>query len=112
MPLITEGCTYDTVAREWRCKWTDLECLASVQRVLDSYKERVKGVAGVKSVQVCGRCGWAVGAPRSLCRSASYLPDVPRLQGHHGCGLHQAARMGGGKVRARGVESAKVDASH
>lgn len=62
MPAITTGVEFDTVAREWRMKWSDMDCLAAVQRVLDEFKGRVKAVDGVKSVQVRVRCGLAAGS--------------------------------------------------
>ena len=30
MPEITKGVSFDTVAREWRCKWSDTEDKASL----------------------------------------------------------------------------------
>ncbi|NJA61023.1 hypothetical protein HC023_34670 [Streptomyces sp. NEAU-H3] len=52
---------FDTIAREWRMKWSgdnDKASLAAVQKVLDSVKAEIKAVPGVKSVQrvVCGGC--------------------------------------------------------
>jgi len=61
MVKITEGVEFDTVAREWRCKWSgeaDNASLAAAQKVLDSNLAKVKGVDGVIKVQrvVCGGC--------------------------------------------------------
>ena len=58
MPTITEGVEFDTIAREWRCKWSDKKCLAQVQQALDAVKGELKGLKGLKSVQrvVCGGC--------------------------------------------------------
>lgn len=61
MATITEGVDFDTVAREWRFKWSpdeDKKSLASAQQTLSVFKSAIKGVDGVKSVQrvVCGGC--------------------------------------------------------
>ena len=61
MIKITDGVEFDTVAREWRCKWSndsDNASLTSAQKVLDEYLATVKAVDGVKAVQrvVCGGC--------------------------------------------------------
>jgi hypothetical protein len=61
MVTITEGVEFDTIAREWRCKWSaddDKKSLAELQKVLDETKAEIKAVDGVKSVQrvVCGGC--------------------------------------------------------
>ena len=61
MVTITEGVEFDTVAREWRCKWSpddEKKSLAELQKVLSKYLSDVKGVDGVKDVQrvVCGGC--------------------------------------------------------
>ena len=61
IPEITTGVSFDTVAREWRCKWSadnDKASLAAAQVALDSVIASTKAVAGVKSVQrvVCGDC--------------------------------------------------------
>lgn len=58
---IAPGVSFDTVAREWRCKWSgdnDKASLAAAQKELDGILATVKGVAGVKGVQrvVCGGC--------------------------------------------------------
>ena len=58
---ITEGVEFDTIAREWRCKWSadnDKASLAEAQKLLTSILPAVKAVDGVKSVQrvVCGGC--------------------------------------------------------
>jgi hypothetical protein len=52
---------FDTVAREWRMKWSpddDKASLAAAQKVLEKQLATVKAVKGVKSVQrvVCGGC--------------------------------------------------------
>jgi hypothetical protein len=58
---ITDGVEFDTIAREWRCKWNadnDKKSLAEAQALLNSVLPNVKKVDGVKSVQriVCGGC--------------------------------------------------------
>eukprot|EP00532_Pseudo-nitzschia_australis_P005677 CAMPEP_0168164050 /NCGR_PEP_ID=MMETSP0139_2-20121125/719_1 /TAXON_ID=44445 /ORGANISM="Pseudo-nitzschia australis, Strain 10249 10 AB" /LENGTH=115 /DNA_ID=CAMNT_0008081019 /DNA_START=223 /DNA_END=570 /DNA_ORIENTATION=+ len=58
---IVEGVAFDTIAREWRCKWStenDKKSLADLQKVLDETKADIKAIEGVKSVQriVCGGC--------------------------------------------------------
>lgn len=58
---ITEGVTFDTVAREWRCKWSgdnEKESLQELQKVLDAVLAELKAIPGVKDVQrvVCGGC--------------------------------------------------------
>ena len=52
---------FDTVAREWRMKWSqddDKASLAAAQKALEKQLATVKAVKGVKSVQrvVCGGC--------------------------------------------------------
>jgi len=61
MPTVTEGVEFDTVAREWRCKWSadnDKKSLQELQKVLDEYKSEIKKIDGLKGVQrvVCGGC--------------------------------------------------------
>ena len=61
MGTIVDGVEFDTVAREWRCKWSgdnEKASLASAQKALDSVLAEVKAVDGVKGVQrvVCGGC--------------------------------------------------------
>lgn len=61
MGTITEGVEFDTIAREWRCKWSednDKASLAKAQAELSKILDDVKKVDGVKSVQriVCGGC--------------------------------------------------------
>ena len=58
---IAEGVEFDTVAREWRCKWSpdnDKASLVEAQKILDSVLADLKAVDGVKSVEriVCGGC--------------------------------------------------------
>mmetsp|Transcript_3781 Transcript_3781/g.6462 ORF Transcript_3781/g.6462 Transcript_3781/m.6462 type:complete len:113 (+) Transcript_3781:64-402(+) len=61
MGTIVKGVEFDTIAREWRCKWSadnDKASLASAQQVLDETLKELKALDGVKSVQriVCGGC--------------------------------------------------------
>lgn len=61
MVEITKGVEFDTIAREWRFKWTpddDKASLASAQQTLDMFSSEIKAIPGVKSVQrvVCGGC--------------------------------------------------------
>lgn len=58
---ITPNVEFDTIAREWRCKWSaddDKASLVSVQNALQAHIEAVKAVEGVVKVQriVCGGC--------------------------------------------------------
>ena len=61
MITITEGVEFDTIAREWRMKWSaesEKKSLASVQQSLNLFTKQISGIDGVKSVQriVCGGC--------------------------------------------------------
>jgi len=61
MNTITSGVEFDTVAREWRCKWSadnDKASLQEAQKVLDSVLADLKALDGYKQVQrvVCGGC--------------------------------------------------------
>ena len=58
MPNVVENVSFDTVAREWRCKWNTDEALVACQTLLESHLATIKGVKGVKDVQrvVCGGC--------------------------------------------------------
>jgi hypothetical protein len=61
MGTIADGVDFDTVAREWRFKWSpdqDKKSLAEAQKVLNNFKTSIHNVAGVKNVQrvVCGGC--------------------------------------------------------
>ncbi|EKX53147.1 hypothetical protein GUITHDRAFT_195477 [Guillardia theta CCMP2712] len=58
---ITPNVSFDTIAREWRCKWSadaDKKSLVEAQNALNEILAEVKKVDGVKSVQrvVCGGC--------------------------------------------------------
>lgn len=61
MRTMTTGVEFDTIAREWRCKWSgdnDKQSLQDAQKLLDSVLADVKAVDGVKEVQrvVCSGC--------------------------------------------------------
>ena len=61
MATITEGVEFDTIAREWRCKWSadnDKKSLAEAQKALNDVLADVKAVDGFKKVDrvVCGGC--------------------------------------------------------
>jgi hypothetical protein len=61
MITITDGVEFDTIAREWRLKWSpddNKKSLASVQQTLVVFLPALKAINGVKSVQriVCGGC--------------------------------------------------------
>ena len=61
MVEITSGVEFDTVAREWRFKWSpddNKASLASAQTTLKIFESEIKAIPGVKSVQrvVCGGC--------------------------------------------------------
>jgi hypothetical protein len=58
---ITAGVEFNTIAREWRLKWSaddNKKSLASVQQTLVVFTNALKKIDGVKSVQriVCGGC--------------------------------------------------------
>jgi len=61
MITITDGVEFDTIAREWRMKWSadeDKKSLASAQQSLSLFTTAIKKIDGVKSIQrvVCGGC--------------------------------------------------------
>uniref|UniRef100_A0A7S1VJN5 Uncharacterized protein n=1 Tax=Grammatophora oceanica TaxID=210454 RepID=A0A7S1VJN5_9STRA len=61
MVTIAKGVEFDTVAREWRCKWddeNDKASLVAAQEALDEVLPTLKGLDGVKNVErvVCGGC--------------------------------------------------------
>ena len=58
---ITTGVEFDTIAREWRLKWSpddDKKSLQSVQQTLKKFEKEISEIPGLKSVQriVCGGC--------------------------------------------------------
>jgi phage tail sheath gpL-like len=60
MPKITEGVEFDTIAREWRCKWSpdnDKHSLQELQAALVEFGPEIKQLDGVKVQRiVCGGC--------------------------------------------------------
>jgi len=61
MITFAEGIHFDTIAREWRCKWSpdgEKASLVAAQKALDAVIDDVKKVPGVKKVDriVCGGC--------------------------------------------------------
>mmetsp|Transcript_11579 Transcript_11579/g.16312 ORF Transcript_11579/g.16312 Transcript_11579/m.16312 type:complete len:138 (+) Transcript_11579:35-448(+) len=61
MVTIVDGVEFDTIAREWRCKWSadnDKASLAEAQKALNSVLDSVKKIDGFKKVDrvVCGGC--------------------------------------------------------
>ena len=71
---ITPNVKFDTIAREWRFKWSpdsEKQSLVEAQNVLESVLKEVKSVKGVKSVQriVCG------GEDEGTCCTALYAPN-------------------------------------
>jgi hypothetical protein len=59
MGSFVEGVNFDTIAREWRCKWSadnDKESLAEAQKALNEILPTLKAVDGVKRIDriVCG----------------------------------------------------------
>ena len=61
MVEITKGVEFDTVAREWRMKWSpddEKKSLQEIQTAVDDVVGTLKGLDGVKDVQriVCGGC--------------------------------------------------------
>lgn len=58
---IADGVEFDTIAREWRFKWSpenDKKSLAVAQQTLVLFQSALASIDGVKSVQriVCGGC--------------------------------------------------------
>mmetsp|Transcript_15370 Transcript_15370/g.21415 ORF Transcript_15370/g.21415 Transcript_15370/m.21415 type:complete len:113 (-) Transcript_15370:240-578(-) len=61
MVTFAEGVEFDTIAREWRCKFSadnDKVSLVEAQKVLDSVLDSIKNIDGFKKVDrvVCGGC--------------------------------------------------------
>jgi len=51
------GVSYDTLAREWRCKWESEGALSLCQKVLDKYTAQLQAVPGLEVQRtVCGGC--------------------------------------------------------
>jgi len=61
MPSVCPGVEYDTIAREWRCKWSaddDKKSLAELQKTLEEVMPKVAAVKGLRDTRriVCGSC--------------------------------------------------------
>jgi len=61
MPQFTSNVNFEHVAREWRCKFSkdnEMASLAAIQAVTDGVIANIKAVDGVTGVQriVCGGC--------------------------------------------------------
>lgn len=61
MPTIAKGVEFDTIAREWRCKWSEKEdkkSLEEVQKTLSGLMDKVGAIPSLRNVQrvVCGSC--------------------------------------------------------
>ena len=61
MPTITDNVSFETVAREWRMKWSaddDKASLTAAQSALEGVLPALKALPGFKNVQrvVCGGC--------------------------------------------------------
>jgi len=61
MPTICPGVEFNTIAREWRCKWSadnDKASLEALQKALNAAMSKVGAVAGLRDVRriVCGDC--------------------------------------------------------
>ena len=58
MLSVVSNVQYNTIAREWRCKWDSDESLIESQNALTDVLDKVKSVDGVRDVQrvVCGGC--------------------------------------------------------
>merc|ERR1719420_40497 len=59
-PSIVTGVEFDTIAREWRCKWSgdnDKKSLEEVQKALVEVMPKVAAVSGSRTQRVvCGGC--------------------------------------------------------
>jgi len=60
MPAITENVIFDTLAREWRCKWSPDEekaSLTAAQKAVEAILPAIKAIDGAKVQRcVCGGC--------------------------------------------------------
>ena len=89
---------FDTIAREWRLKWSadnEKKSLAAVQSELEKVKAQLSQINGVKSVQrvVCGGCldykvvvaleadKWGAWEAASFAPEASFLAAVNQIPG-------------------------------
>jgi len=61
MPTICPGVDFNTIAREWRCKWSednDKASLAALQKALNEFMPKVSAAKGLRDCRriVCGGC--------------------------------------------------------
>ena len=60
MPAITDNVIFDTIAREWRCKWSpdnEKASLSAAQQALAGVLPAIKAIDGAKVQRVvCGGC--------------------------------------------------------
>lgn len=60
MPTVTSGVEFDTIAREWRCKWSednDKKSLQELQAALLEAMPKINETAGTRTQRVvCGGC--------------------------------------------------------
>lgn len=60
MPTITAGVEFDTIAREWRCKWSednDKKSLQELQKALLDAMPKINETSGTRTQRVvCGGC--------------------------------------------------------
>ena len=56
MPNITDNVAFDTIAREWRCKWDGTDetkaSLSAAQALIESHLATVKAIPGVSSYMI------------------------------------------------------------
>ena len=93
MPTIVEGVDFDTVAREWRCKWSadgDKASLAAAQ-------EAINGV--LTQVKVCARAARA--CERERARAAGCACCVCSLVLCVGAWVRRVAAGGYGRAAGR-----------
>ena len=61
MPTFVDDVSFDTIAREWRCKWSednDKKSLSEANKAIMSVLDEMKKIDGVKGVQraICSSC--------------------------------------------------------
>ena len=98
MAKITEGVEFNTIAREWRMKWSadnDKKSLQSIQATLALFTSSLKKIDGVKSVQriVCGGCldykvivalpadKWGAWEAAGFAPEAEFIKSVKAIEG-------------------------------
>eukprot|EP00667_Euglena_gracilis_P006452 EG_transcript_6501 len=88
------GVLFDSIAREWRCKWETEEGLSACQRTLDKYLPQIKALDGVEVQRtVCGGCkdfkvvitlkhpGFGDWQAISFAPEAAFLADLKAIPG-------------------------------